>query len=556
MDWSRFRKEPFDWQAEIISDLADAYQQGRTHSAFWIPTGGGKTLLTQLAAATLTPLIERRTGRTPTTYVAMPDTVLLQWTSEASQVDPRIPVLNPTFLDVFLIRGTAEQRRNQFVMLQGLYATGNKPKYVIFSYETLRTHVTDLYHAIDQECDILVLDEAHKIQSEDSGRGLAALMLSRTHYRIVSSATMQYHKVDDLYAIVKFCDPYPHGWKQYDDDGDVLYELPVPARANEFGRKRDFLSRYATRMGNKITGLARGAELNERLDEFGFYMRSPKDIGLPEARKVLHELEMDATHRRVYDMQVDNFIAWRDAIGDSLWETEGVNAVQDYVLVLINAIRLAAALSPTQFAVHQVQNQMTRKGRQFTPATMTQSMLSDYNQKLTAMRAHMTKHYIDKRNPGGPIVYSQYKMALNALQAGMGELQAYLNMARFDGDVPKPEREMIRQGVASRRIRGLFMNGAGGEGLNLQQLNHVHVNDADWVATPWVQVVGRVDRFGQQEDTEFHIWYYANSIESIRMVPDALKNWNDANAVRDGKRGRQYAGGYSNLDELESWFRQ
>lgn len=146
------------------------------------------------------------------------------------------------------------------------------------------------------------------------------------------------------------------------------------------------------------------------------------------------------------------------------------------------------------------------------------------------------------------VLFSQFKQPLRELQRRLGD-----SVAVYDGDTSPVERNEIQLDFDAKtatdnpRWTGVLCNyKAAGEGLNFQTANHVILLDREWNPGRESQAIGRVDRIGQTEAVQVHIFEVENSVdtwmdaiidekadmvggfehtaEDYRQIFDALKN--------------------------------
>lgn len=126
--------------------------------------------------------------------------------------------------------------------------------------------------------------------------------------------------------------------------------------------------------------------------------------------------------------------------------------------------------------------------------------------KIDALCANIaTQHARGARQ----IVFSQFKTALVAVEKRL--LDAGYHVARFDGDTPAAQREIIKGDFYTTHTDYkydivLVHYRSGGTGLNLTRATVTHFLDEEWNPGRAEQAKARTHRMGQTEETEVFIY--------------------------------------------------
>ncbi len=551
--WNNLKYKPDDWQAEIVhEDYLSYVHEGRTHFAYWLPTGTGKTIIQTMLAAAVGETIRRQTGVAPTAWIFTMDTLKFQWVSEIGKVDPRIEPFSANPLDIMVIDGSAPERLAQLFMIKAMRDAGNPVRYVITNYDTLRINLPEILDALGAR-DMVFLDEADQIQNPGSDRGKAARALAyKAYVRVVASASLIYNKIDDLFAILMFLCPDDIRMAEF-GKGDKKISVPMPFEAVGFGTMGDFLRTFAVldRFGN-IKGVRNVPELHRRIEAMGFHVREKRELlDLPDLNVSVERIELTPLQKKVYEMAVAGFIRKLEEMQVS-WDSGDDRGMMIHnILAWLTAVRRATSLSPVQYVSDMIRKQSVKDG---LPANWErlEGELTNENAKLAWMRDYLDAH---QDEPGGWLFYSQWTDALDVMNEGLREYARKVGLGRIDGSASTKERERVRLGVLEGSVRLVMTSNAGGRGLNLQKLNHVIANDIPWTPTELNQVFGRIERRGQENEMWVHYLVAKDTIDDKKMLPMILKKAKDQNAVAFGERGRRYedALGVSSLDEILGW---
>ena len=105
------------------------------------------------------------------------------------------------------------------------------------------------------------------------------------------------------------------------------------------------------------------------------------------------------------------------------------------------------------------------------------------------------------------IIFSFFKRTLKYLEKQLKKLN--VSIARIDGDVPPVEREIIIDNFSKPEgYQILLSSEVGGEGLDMQFCNCMFNYDLPWNPMRVEQRIGRLDRYGQQND-KIHIYNFS-----------------------------------------------
>lgn len=551
--FTHLKYTPDAWQYEIVKEDFESFlSDHRRQFAYWLPTGTGKTIIQTMLAAVLAEVITRQKGRAPTAWVYTMDTLKTQWASEIGKIDPRIPPLSANPLDVFVIDGTAAERKAQIELIKTLKSAGSPPKFVITNYDTLRLNLLEIADAMDKEVDMVFLDEADQIQNPNSDRGKAARVIADAYVRVVASASLMYNKIDDLHSVLQFLAPADWRYEEY-GKGANKRRLLMPHTADGFGSLQTFLSWFAfTDDYGNVKGVRNVPELHRRLRAMGFHVVEKRDVlDLPDLNVSVEKVRLDPIQQKVYNMAVEGFVEKLEDMRDAWSYGEERGVMIRSILAWLTAVRRATSLSPRQYVNKMLEREAQKNGLTFR-WEKTDGDLTDSNAKLDWMRQYALEF---AETQGGCLFYSQWTDALDAMHAGLKDIGAKVGMGRIDGAASDAEREKVRQGVLGGNIKMVLTSNAGGRGLNLQKLNRVVANDIPWTPTELLQVAGRIERRGQENEMWFHYLIAEGTIDEKKMLPMILNKAKDQDAVAYGERGRRYesALGTDNLDEILGW---
>lgn len=154
---------------------------------------------------------EQRTGKTPTTLVAVKDAnkvvvvcpagLKLNWQKEASVWLNR---------DSIVVSGPKPNRK----LLYKAFSTSSS-SFLIISYETLRADLTDFLREI-QDIDALIADESHRLRNYKTAQSKAVYKVGKVSKKIYAlTGTPAVNHAKDIYGILRLLKPkkYPSYWQ-------------------------------------------------------------------------------------------------------------------------------------------------------------------------------------------------------------------------------------------------------------------------------------------------------------------------------------------------------
>jgi len=154
---------------------------------------------------------------------------------------------------------------------------------------------------------------------------------------------------------------------------------------------------------------------------------------------------------------------------------------------------------------------------------------------------------VDELNASGHrvVIVSQFKTALEEFCRRQNTGRDIERCARFDGDTPADMREAIRQNFdvaydQEQTWENIAVNyKTGGVGLNLTKASAMVILDEYWSGAGNDQMMGRIDRMGQTQETSVHILrldgsidhWMASLIEEKRNIVENFDAANVENAI-------------------------
>lgn len=531
-------RELFPFQQEFVDARLKDYEAGITWAGLFADTGTGKTPTSIRLVDGIAQKVGADTGESPTCWIVTDASVKWNWAEEIGHWTTR--PLSP--LDLIVVEGDREERLRQLLLAQALH-----PKWVILNYDQMRLHLPQLLKAVRPNLDLVVLDEADRIQSMDSRRSIACRAIA-AHYRIALTATPIPNRIDTLYPVLQWLQPGERRVLNDEWEGEVV-AVPHLVGSPTWGSFNAFLNQYAiVNQYNRVVGVRNVPLLHRRLREdfhCEVWLKRDKLEGMPPTEFETELLELTPAQAGVYQMMKEGFIEWVEGEASDRWFSSRYSptARQQIKLALLAQLtymRMATSMSPYHLMSHIRASRAKGDGPAFRIRENEVEVTSRDNAKLEWL-ASAARADLERSSKGGVLVFSQWTNVLDEAEHALADLDCY-GLRRIDGSVANKDRFEIQQEVQSGQARLVLTSTAGGRGMNLQRLNQLYVNDLTWTPSQIMQALGRIERIGQSEDMFCTYLIARDTIDAKKMVPLLKDKQKDADAVLQGERGRRSAG--------------
>lgn len=375
--------------------------------------------------------------------IACPTSLKYQWQSEIKRF---------TQSTVQVIEGMPHIRQTQY---------SSDAFYKIVSYHTL-TH--DLGAINSREFDLVILDEAQRIKNWKTKIAQSVKKI-RSTYALVLTGTPLENKLEELYSIVQFVDPFKLG--------PYYHFLDYYQVKNDTGR---------------VLGYKHLHEISHKLSDI-MIRRSKKEVmsQLPE--------RMDKTlFVAMTDKQMEMHVEFADAVARIVnkWKHQGFLNEKDRQRLLIN-LNLMRMVCDSTYII----DQETR-----------------HDTKIDELM-NILEEYFDG-NGEKVVVFSQWERMTRLVAR---ELEARnIGFRYLHGGVPSRDRKALFDHFnGDRECRVFLSTDAGSTGLNLQTASMIINLDIPWNPAVLEQRIGRVHRYGQKNKVQVINFVSTGTIEH-RMI--------------------------------------
>ncbi len=357
-----------------------------------------------------------------------------------------------------IISGSAKQRKEQYQQDDSLFKITN--------YEAVLRDVTILSHF---NPDIIILDEAQRIKNFETKTATAVKRLPRQH-AIVLTGTPLENKLEDVYSLVQFLDPY------------LLSPLW------QFAADHFLLDRNKK---NEIIGYTNLGSLQKKLQPLVIRRRK---------EEVLSELP---------DVVVNNYFV------NLRREQSDIHAGYSQTLLPLMKKKF---LTPMDLRRIQA---LLLKMRQVCDSTYLIDRETNISPKLEELATILDELVL--RNGRKVVIFSEWTTMTMLIGKHLSEVA--IPFVELTGKVAVKNRQpLIDEFNGNPDCKVFLSSDAGGTGLNLQAANCVINFELPWNPAKVNQRIGRVNRIGQKSSCINVINLVAkNSIEERIMAGIKLK---------------------------------
>ncbi len=400
--------------------------------------GLGKTI----QAIGVAELMKEQTGIS-SALIVCPTSLKYQWQSEIQKF---------TSGKVQVIEGLPHIRQGQYE---------SDAFYKIVSYHTLSHDLDSINHV---EFDLVILDEAQRIKN---WKTKIAQSVKKIHspYALVLTGTPLENKLEDLYSIIQFVDPFKLGpYYQFLDYYQVKNDTGRVVGYNHLHEISEKLSDIMIRRTKKEVL----SQLPERMDKNLF-------VSMTEPQMGMHQEFKENVSRLV-----------------NKWKRFGFLNETDRQRLMIN-LNLMRMVCDSTYIVDQQTRNDTKIGELM----------------------NILEEYFDG-NDEKVVVFSQWERMTRLVARELDNRNTgyrYLN-----GSVPSRDRKELFDHFNSDSTCRVFLStDAGSTGLNLQSASMVINLDIPWNPAVLEQRIGRVHRYGQKNKVSVINFVSSGTIEH-RMI--------------------------------------
>jgi SNF2 family DNA or RNA helicase len=371
--------------------------------------------------------------------IICPTSLKYQWQSELKKF---------TGENAFVIEGAPQSRAKQYAQ---------EDVYKIVSYHTA---AHDIRHIIAQNYDVIVLDEAQRIKNWKT-KIAQTIKKIQTPYCVVLTGTPLENKLEELYSIIQFVNPF------------------------KLGPYYKFLDYYQIKDGSgKVIGYEHLDEIGEQLA--GSVKRRRKcDVLLQLPDRMDKNLFVPMTQQ-----QQDMHTEYQDSVARLVhkWRRMGFLTEKDRQHLLINLNMMRMSCDSTYL--------FDQKTRHDTKIDELMNILSEYFEG----------------NQEKAVIFSQWERMTRIIAQ---ELEAAgIEYEYLHGGIPGKNRKALFDNFnRSDTCRVFLSTDAGSTGLNLQAASLIINMDIPWNPAVLEQRIARIHRMGQKNSVSVINFVSTNTIE-------------------------------------------
>ena len=407
--------------------------------------------------------------------------------------------------------------------------------------------------------DLVIFDEAHYMRNpESSANRLGRLLQGVSNYRILLSATPVNLHSQDLFQLLRLCDPDHF---QYESSFDEMIQANQPlvkardAALNTLSTPDEIMAHLQAAVktpllakSHQLSALinnpptiadlqseAYRAELASSLEKVNLLghvltRTRKRDIQIHRPTREVHResVPMTEIERAFYDFVTDatREFAWEKGISDGFllatpqrqvcscpaafakaWIGDDASLLEDLTEVATDE----AEELDDEVDAEEISNSLKEFLFQNRPRNINLAQLEENDSKLTRLLEVVQGYF--KKNPKEKIVlFTSFRATARYLQqklinAGSGAILLW-------GGQKQTKQEVIEEFAAREDIRVLVSTEVAAEGVDLQFCKVLINYDLPWNPMRIEQRIGRIDRLGQVAD-KIHIWnlFYKETID-------------------------------------------
>jgi len=355
----------------------------------------------------------------------------------------------------------------------GIPAVAQKKEYMWRQYDVVIASIDTAKrephrgHVLDQDYDILIIDEAHKLKNKNT-----------VNYQFIK-------EIKKKYCLLLTATPIQN-------DLDELYNLITLLKPGYLGQSADFQKNYV-----ESKRQARNHEvLQEELKDI-MVRNTRNDGGLIFTKRFVETVPVELS-----DMEwelyhgVTNFV-----------KEQYQNSIYKNPLALIT---LQREVCSSRFAAFDTLVNMHNRLPEDSPARMKIVELAELIRTIKKnAKAEKTLELIQSFNDKA-IIFTEYRKTQEYLHHYLAEHG--ISSVMFRGGFKRNKKDWMTE-LFENRAQVLIATEAGGEGINLQFCNRIINFDMPWNPMRVEQRIGRVHRLGQKRDVYIYNLSTSGTIE-------------------------------------------
>ncbi len=305
-------------------------------------------------------LILARPSRDPafkTTLVVTPVSLLSQWEREIQTKVKPLYKLKTLILHGPLKRGMTVSKLLSYDVVLTTYGK------IASEYKSLAkpgSNKRPLLLAKDARFHRIILDEAHNIKNQRSGRSMAVCMLNAT-YRLCMTGTPFMNNIAEIFSLIRFLRIAPyHSWERFNHD------IAKPIKNWDEDERSDAMV--------KLQALFRSITLRRTKSSM---LDGKRIIELPDLSRERSEVEFDADQRAFYDA-----LEKEQRLEFNKYLQVGIDS-KNYAHIFVLLLRLRQACCHP----HLIKNHCIPDGTQLTPEEMVDLALKLKDQVIARIES-------------------------------------------------------------------------------------------------------------------------------------------------------------------------
>ncbi|GAA0350702.1 DEAD/DEAH box helicase [Bacillus horti] len=310
-------------------------------------------------------------------------------------------------------------------------------------------------HVMEQEYDMIIIDEAHKLKNNKS-KNYEFINQLKKKYCLLLTATPVQNEIQELFNLVSLLRP---------------------------GILGDSVSFQDTFVNGKRE--AKNEEQLQALLKKVMIRNMRKDGNVEFTKRIVHniQLELSPEERRLYD-----------AVTQFVQEQYRANAGLGSAFSMITLQReICSSREATFVTLYNIYQKCTEDSPLKKHVWELMGLIKEIESHSKAKKMMELIKEIDDK----VIVFTEYRATQDYLQRILYENG--ISSVPFRGGFKRSKKDWMTE-LFQSRAQVLIATEAGGEGINLQFCNHIINYDLPWNPMRVEQRIGRVHRLGQQRD--------------------------------------------------------
>ncbi|MCF6094200.1 DEAD/DEAH box helicase [Microaerobacter geothermalis] len=361
----------------------------------------------------------------------------------------------------------------------GIPAMAQKKEYMWKQYDILVASIDTAKrpphrnHVMEQEYDILIIDEAHKLKNRQTRNWEFVNQLKKKYCLLLTATPIQ----NDLHE---------------------LYNLITLLKPGYLGQFRTFQNNYMNGKRKAKNSMLLKKEIEKVMVR---NKRRDGNIHFTERHILTIPIQLTDEERRIYD-KVTQLIKEKYVSHSQLESSLSLITLQREVCSSYDA----ALLTLSQFHKKAENNLSFRSA--------IEELVQDFQRVKDNSKAQKVIQLI-KEIKDKVIIFTEYRATQEYLQDLLA--QEGITSVLFRGGFRRGKKDWMRE-LFEKKSQVLIATEAGGEGINLQFCNQIINYDLPWNPMKVEQRIGRIHRLGQTRDVYIYNLSTSDTIEEYILT--------------------------------------